>query len=408
MIKADGSTSIEAFKADAKASIDCFYVYPTVSTDPGLLATMAAEPAEIRVVTQQFARFGASCRLFAPLYRQYTLTALAAAMGGHALAGSTGARPMTPYNDVRDAWDYYLAHENHGRGVVLIGHSQGSGMLTLLIKNEIDGKPIQARMVSAILMGTNLVVPKGADVGGDFKNVPLCHGPTQTGCAIAYASFRETSPPPENSRFGRPLRTPGEEYRLRLRQPRPSLPGGAGPPHSYFASGDPDDRPRASRRGSGSKDKTITTPFVSVPGLLTAHCVSTPQFNYLAIHVNADPSSPRTSDINGDVLRRRPDPQGLGPPSDRRQPSHGQSGVDRGPAGQGLDSRSALKLFLLGKRGSIVHWLEDATAAFRSAGHSVEVGIVRRPWLDARLEADPWRRRSARRSPSESVALTLI
>ena len=201
MIKADGSTKIERYAADPHPPIDCFYVYPTVSNDPGVLSTMKVEAEETRVVAQQFARFGAACRLYAPMYRQFTLTALRAAMTGSAPAGP---RPITPYTDVRDAWSFYLAHENHGRGVVLIGHSQGSGILTQLIKMDIDGKPSQAHLVSAILMGTSLVVPKGADVGGDFKTVPLCHAASQTGCAIAYASFRETSPPPENSRFGKP------------------------------------------------------------------------------------------------------------------------------------------------------------------------------------------------------------
>ena len=45
------------------------------------------------------------------------------------------------YDDVRDAWNYYLAHDNQGRGFVLIGHSQGSYILTRLIREEIDGKP---------------------------------------------------------------------------------------------------------------------------------------------------------------------------------------------------------------------------------------------------------------------------
>ena len=44
---------------------------------------MAIEPAETRVVEQQFARFGASCRLFAPVYRQFTLTALFATHSLH-------------------------------------------------------------------------------------------------------------------------------------------------------------------------------------------------------------------------------------------------------------------------------------------------------------------------------------
>ena len=299
VVKADGATHVEHFVADPHPPIDCFYVYPTVSNDPGTLSTMKVEAEETRVVAQQFARLGASCRLFAPMYRQFTLTALRASMLAPTSAAATAPRPITPYTDVRDAWNYYLAHENNGRGVVLVGHSQGSGLLVQLIKMEIDGKPSQARMVSAILMGTNLVVPSGADVGGDFKAVPLCHAADQTGCAIAYASFRETSPPPANSRFGRP-RTPtpgGTAACVNLA----SLTGGSGALHSYFpATGDlVTERPATS--APWVVGKTIDTPFVSVPGLLTAHCVSTPEFNYLAIHTNDTPG-PRAHDVPGDIV----------------------------------------------------------------------------------------------------------
>jgi hypothetical protein len=291
VIKADGSTKIERYVADPHPPIDCFYVYPTVSNDPGVLSTMKVEVEETRVVAQQFARFGAACRLYAPMYRQFTLTALRAAMTGKAPAGPI---PVTPYTDVRDAWTYYLAHENHGRGVVLIGHSQGSAVLTALIKRDIDGKPQQARLVSAILMGTNLVVPKGADVGGDFKSVPLCRAGSQTGCVIAYASFRDTSPPPENSVFGRP-RPPMPGDVAACVNPA-NLSGGSGPLHSDFPSG------AASAAKPWDDGKPITTPFVSVPGLLTARCVSTPEFNYLAIHVNSDEPGPRAHDIPGDIV----------------------------------------------------------------------------------------------------------
>lgn len=300
VIKADGSMSVEAFHADPHAPIDCFYVYPTVSIDPGVLANLAVEPAERMVVKQQFARFAASCRLYAPVYRQFTLTALVAMMQGHPLPGAGGARPTTPYDDVRDAWRYYLDHDNHGRGVVLIGHSQGSGLLTQLIRNEIDGKPDQARLVSAILMGTSLSVPAGADVGGDFKTVPLCHGERQTGCVITFASFRETSPPPENSRFGRP-RTPGPGIVAACVNPA-NLGGGSGPLHSYLAAGADSIAPGGQTPGPWVRGKTVTTPFVSVPGLLTAACVATPGFEYLAIHIDADPASPRTRELVGDVV----------------------------------------------------------------------------------------------------------
>jgi hypothetical protein len=231
---------------------------------------------------------------------ELTLTALRGFITGQLTpAAAAAAHPGTGYSDVKDAWNYYLAHENHGRGVVLVGHSQGSGVLTQLIKNEIDGKPVQKQLISAILMGTPLVVPEGKDVGGDFQSVPLCHSDKQLGCAIAYSSFRDDSPPPDNSRFGRP-RNGAAGMAAACVNPA-SLAGGPGEAKNYFST-------KASLVAGQMqpfewlKGKTIDTPYVSLPGLITATCAHTGVFHYLAIHVNGDPASPRTSTIPGDVV----------------------------------------------------------------------------------------------------------
>ena len=299
VIEPGGATRIETYQADPEAKFDCFYVYPTVSTDPGVLATMATEPAETNVVVQQFARFGASCRQFAPLYRQFTLTALVDMMTGHPLPGSAGPRPTTPYDDVRDAWNYYLAHENHGRGVVLIGHSQGSAILTELVKREIDGKPVQKQIVSVILMGTNLAVPEGKDVGGDFKSIPLCRSPSQTGCVIAYASFRASNPPPPTSLFGKP-RAAAPGMVAACVNPA-NLAGGEGELHAYLPSGAHQIAAAARPAPDWSQGKTIATPFVSLPAMLWAKCASTDGFDYLSIDIRPDAVGTRTRTINGDV-----------------------------------------------------------------------------------------------------------
>ncbi len=96
------------------------------------------------------------------------------------------------YQDVRAAWRYYLAHDNGNRGIVLIGHSQGTVILTELIRREIEGTPVQSRIVSAFLIGGpgGILVPRGKDVGGTFAHMPLCRAATQTGCVVAYSSFR--------------------------------------------------------------------------------------------------------------------------------------------------------------------------------------------------------------------------
>ena len=294
VVAADGKLTVEKWSSNPKAAIDCFYVYPTVSNDQTPNSDMNAGPEELAVIRSQFARFGSECRVFAPLYRQVTLTALRAGIAG---------KPMTVdralgYNDVVDAWKYYLEHDNQGRGVVLIGHSQGSGVLTQLIRNEIDGKPVQERLISALLLGTSLSVPKGKDVGGAFKQIPVCRSASQTGCVIAYASFRSTVPPPANSRFGRVR----DEGMTAVCANPAALGGGSGALHSYLSSSGRGNGSSAEPRPWVTPPQPISTPFVSVPGLLTAECVSNEKGSYLEVTVHGNSADPRTDDIVGDVV----------------------------------------------------------------------------------------------------------
>src|SRR5215471_1472392 len=67
VISADGKLSRETWKANPNAPVDCFYVYPTVSTDQTPNSDMTPDDAELNVVRQQFARFGSKCKLYAPL-----------------------------------------------------------------------------------------------------------------------------------------------------------------------------------------------------------------------------------------------------------------------------------------------------------------------------------------------------
>ena len=295
VISANGKLTREAWAANPKAPIDCFYVYPTVSLDSTPNSDMVAGEEELGVVRVQAARFGSQCRVFAPLYRQVTLAALRAVLAGRNAAVDRNLA----YNDVLDAWNYYLQHDNQGRGVVLIGHSQGSMVLTELIKREIDSKPIQKQLISALLLGTNLPVPREKDVGGAFQQVPLCRNSKQIGCAISYVSFRSNVPPPANSRFGK---VAGQDQIAGCTNPA-ALKGGSGELHAYLST-----------RGSGAsaapvvrpwtKDATaINTPFVSVPGMLTAECVSNEKGSYLAVTVHGNPAGPRTDEITGDVVR---------------------------------------------------------------------------------------------------------
>jgi hypothetical protein len=295
VVAADGKLTREKWTAAVDAPIDCFYVYPTVSTDATPNSDMIADPAELNVVRQQFARFGSACRPYAPLYRQVTLAGLrvrlAAGSAGAALAQGLG------YDDVRGAWNYYLEHDNKGRGFVLVGHSQGSFILAELIRQEIDGKPVQSRMVSAILLGTTLAVPRGKDVGGAFQHVPLCHSASQTGCVITYASFRSTVTPPANTLFGKV-----DDPNMAAACTNPAaLGGGSGELRAYLAADGRTITGTTPLKPWVVPERPIDTPWVSVPGLLTAACRSNENATYLEVTVHGDPSDPRADDIVGDI-----------------------------------------------------------------------------------------------------------
>jgi hypothetical protein len=290
VIQANGSTRVEPFKADANAPIDCFYVYPTVSSDPGGNSDMTPDLPEKAVADQQFARFGQVCKLYAPSYRQVTIAALRKVMMGQASPGDSALA----YGDVLAAWKDYLARDNHGRGVVLIGHSQGSRILLKLIADEIDGKPVQKQIVSALILGMNTPVDPAKD---SYGSLPLCRKPGQIGCVISYVSFRADSPPPADARFGKV-----EEPGMKAACVNPAaLAGGSASVQSYFS--DRTIMGTAMRPATvWAKGVDVTTPYVELPGLVSAQCVSAGGFDYLAVTVHPDKADPRADNIPGDLL----------------------------------------------------------------------------------------------------------
>ena len=291
-IASNGELTVDKFETAAAPEADCFYVYPTVSFDESGNSDMVANDEERKVIEAQFARFGAECRTFAPLYRSVTLTALRALMAGQPVEAD---RELN-YRDVRDAWRHYLEHDNDGRPFVLIGHSQGTGLLKRLLAEEIDGKPVASRMLSAMLIGNNIMVATGKDVGGDFQSTPLCRSASQTGCVVAYVSFRESSPPPARSRFGR-----SEDEAVEVACTNPAaLSGGNAPLYAVFAA----QRSWEMARNTGPwvEGEDIATRYVALPGLLTGQCVKSGGFNYLSVAVHANPDDPRTDDVPGDVV----------------------------------------------------------------------------------------------------------
>ncbi len=198
----NGSSFVEDPQPASNPPIDCFYVYPTVSSqltvENGHLgnANLEIGPEEIQIAIDQASRFSQTCKVYAPIYPQLTLGQI------NTPGAVTPEGAEKAYLGVLSAWQEYLAKYNNGRGVVLIGHSQGALMLSQLIKEQIDPSlALRKQLVSALLLGGNVLVPKGKNVGGTFTNVPSCQVAGQTGCVLAYSSF--LNEPPPGADFGR-------------------------------------------------------------------------------------------------------------------------------------------------------------------------------------------------------------
>jgi pimeloyl-ACP methyl ester carboxylesterase len=257
--------STKTVKRDKAPKIDCFYVYPTVSDQKTPTANFAIDPEEKSIVLYQASRYTQHCRLFAPVYRQLTLQGI----GVSGMSTATPAMRQTAYNDVRDAWRDYLKNDNHGHGVVLIGHSQGTFVLRSLVSKEIDPKPdVRKLLVSAILLGGNVLVGQGQNAGGDFKHVPACRSATQFGCVIAWSTFDQPVPP--NALFGHTSQ-PGMQV---LCTDPAALGGGSGPINSVYPSAPfaPGTTIGAATDLVGIPRPSVSTTYIDAPSAYDSAC----------------------------------------------------------------------------------------------------------------------------------------
>ena len=273
--------------------IDCFYVYPTVSRDPGMNSDLHADAEEKSAAEVQLARFASVCRPFAPIYRQMTVSAVVAFTAG-ANIDQAGA---IAYRDVAAAWRNYIRTRNDGRPFVLIGHSQGSLMIQQLIAREIEKDPaLAARMKLAIIPGFDLLVPQGKLIGGTFKKTPLCSRPGETGCVISWTSYREKNVPPEGALFGI-----ADQPGMTVACVNPALPGSKDwvPLDSYWYA-------RSSYPVPGgpiqwSSEGPPPTPYVRTEGLVSGKCINDGERGYLWIRTNHTQGDKRTDRIGGEV-----------------------------------------------------------------------------------------------------------
>lgn len=169
------------------SEVDIFYLHPTSYTyyyKPSRLWNSSLEDEALNQKTDassilyQSSIFNGVGRIYAPRYRQAHIHAYFARDKASAEKAFRVA-----YADIRQAFQYYLQHYNQGRPFFLVSHSQGTTHAEMLIREFIDGQPLQHQLVAAYLIG--MPVSKMA-----FQQLHPCESPDQTGCYCSWRTFR--------------------------------------------------------------------------------------------------------------------------------------------------------------------------------------------------------------------------
>jgi hypothetical protein len=246
----DGSMKRYTVGPRKRQPVDCFYVYPSVSTENRGNSDLKPGFEETDTARLQASWFSPICRVFAPMYRQVTTHG-----DGNPYRGDYALE----WKDVLAAWREYLARDNHGRGVVLIGHSEGAFLLKRLIRERIEDDPKALRLlVSAVLLGGNVTVGEN----GDFRRVRPCAAAKQFGCVVAYSSWDR--PPPANASFEHV-----DNPRQHVLCVNPGAPGGGPAPATpIFLTTSFDEMGGVSPQIMFAVDSD----WVSYPGLYRAEC----------------------------------------------------------------------------------------------------------------------------------------
>lgn len=167
------------------AQVDVFFLHPTILIDKsekGWNADVTDEKMNKQVdestILFQASAFNGAGRVYAPRYRQ----AHYRCFFSKDKVSSKQSLDIA-YEDVKTAFEYYLKNYNHSRPIILAAHSQGSLHAKRLLHDFFEDKNLRNRLVVAYLVGW----PIQAE---EFKDIPVCQNPEQTGCFCTWRSFK--------------------------------------------------------------------------------------------------------------------------------------------------------------------------------------------------------------------------
>ncbi|MBK6950196.1 MAG: DUF3089 domain-containing protein [Haliscomenobacter sp.] len=171
----------------ANAPADVFFIHPTtyvkknrdIQWNASLDDEKLNRKTDESTIRYQASVFNLAGRVYAPRYRQAHYQAYLSRQREDAAKAFALA-----YDDVRQAFEYYLQHHNQGRPILIAAHSQGAQHGRRLLKDYVDGKPLQSKLVAAYLAG----MPVSRVL---YQTLPPCITPEQTGCFCTWRTYRK-------------------------------------------------------------------------------------------------------------------------------------------------------------------------------------------------------------------------
>lgn len=148
------------FPQTCDKEVDTFFVYPTVYINPmpGAPAIVPIDDVLMRTnAVNSFAMLGAvfedATNVYMPFYRQSNLLSLS----GKNTAETLAYQHQEQRTDVFGALDYYFEHYNQGRPFILAGHSQGSMMVKIALREYFkEHADYLDRMIAAYVLGFSI------------------------------------------------------------------------------------------------------------------------------------------------------------------------------------------------------------------------------------------------------------
>jgi len=173
-----------------RKDVDVFFVYPTSYKDKAMPYGWTASLNDVKTniytdyssILYQASVFNEVGKIYAPRYRQAHLKSYSPE--NHEDTVNALAAFELAYQDVKNAFEYYLANYNHGRPIIIASHSQGSTHTIRLLKEYFDGKPLSKQLVTAYVVGMALNP-------AIYSNLKACDKPNETGCICAWRTFME-------------------------------------------------------------------------------------------------------------------------------------------------------------------------------------------------------------------------